>query len=242
MKSMKKVDLLLMDAVIVTVDKDRRILYHGAMAVTDGRITEVGKTGELEIKYADAKEKIDCEGKIIFPGFINTHNHLFQTLLKGLGDDMVLKDWLATMTFPAAGHLEPEDCYYGAMLGILEGIHSGMTTEVDYMYPHAREGLSDGVLRAYQDLGIRGIFGRGCMNTGTDFGVVPEIMQTRDQVEKDLIRIYDTYHNSENGKIKIWTAPAALWSNTEDMLQMLYEIASSYKAGMTDCTCVRNSI
>lgn len=233
MKSMKKADLLLMDAVIVTVDKDRRILYHGAMAVTDGRITEVGKTGELEIKYADAKEKIDCEGKIIFPGFINTHNHLFQTLLKGLGDDMVLKDWLATMTFPAAGHLEPEDCYYGAMLGILEGIHSGMTTEVDYMYPHAREGLSDGVLRAYQDLGIRGIFGRGCMNTGTDFGVVPEIMQTRDQVEKDLIRIYDTYHNSENGKIKIWTAPAALWSNTEDMLQMLYEIASSYKAGMT---------
>ena len=65
MKSMKKADLLLMDAVIVTVDKDRRILYHGAMAVTDGRITEVGKTGELEIKYADAKEKIDCEGKII---------------------------------------------------------------------------------------------------------------------------------------------------------------------------------
>ena len=81
---MKKADLLLMDAVIVTVDKDRRILYHGAMAVTDGRITEVGKTGELEIKYADPKEKIDCEGKIIFPGFINTHNHLFQTLLKGL--------------------------------------------------------------------------------------------------------------------------------------------------------------
>ena len=71
------------------------------------------------------------------------------------------------------------------------------------------------------------------MNTGTDFGVVPEIMQTRDQVEKDLVRIYDKYHNSENGRIKIWTAPAALWSNTEDMLQMLYEIASSYDAGMT---------
>lgn len=229
---METADLLLTNAVIVTVDKERRILYDGAMAVREGRILEVGESAELEKKYT-CTEKMDCEGKIIFPGFINTHNHLFQTLLKGLGDDMALKDWLATMTFPAARHLEQEDCYYGAMLGILEGIRSGMTTEVDYMYPHAREGLSDGILRAYKELGIRGIFGRGCMNTGTDFGVVPEIMQTPKEVEKDLVRLYDEYHNSENGRIKIWTAPAALWSNTEDMLRMLYDIASSYHAGMT---------
>lgn len=230
---MKQADLLLTNAVIVTVDGNRRIFYHGAMAVTDGKITEVGESAELTQKYGDAREIIDCSGKIIFPGFINTHNHLFQTLLKGLGDDMALKEWLATMTFPAARYLEPEDCYYGAMLGILEGIRSGMTTEVDYMYPHAREGLSDGVLKAYKDLGIRGIFGRGCMDTGTDFGVVPEIMQTKEQVEKDLVRIFDTYHNSENGRIRVWTAPAALWSNTEEMLRMLYEISNSYKAGLT---------
>lgn len=229
---MERVDLLLADAIIVTVDQDRRILYDGAMAVRDGRIVEVGESRELERKY-EAKHRQDCSGKILFPGFINTHNHLFQTLLKGLGDDMILKDWLATMTFPAAGHLTPEDCYDAAMLGIIEGIHSGMTTETDYMYPHPQEGLSDGILKAYSDLGIRGIFGRGCMNTGTDFGVVPEIMQTRDEVEKDLVRLYDKYHNSEDGRIRIWTAPAALWSNTQDMLEMLYEIATSYHAGMT---------
>ncbi len=229
----KRADLLLNNAILVTVDRGRRILYGASMAVKDGRIAEIGEGGELKKKYTDCREVLDCTGNVVFPGFINTHNHLFQTLLKGLGDDMELKNWLATMTFPASRFLEPEDCYYGAMLGILEGIRSGMTTEVDYMYPHAREGLSDSVLKAYQETGIRGIFGRGCMNAGTNFGVVPEIMQTKEQVERDLIRIYDRYHNMENGRIRIWTAPAALWSNTEDMLRMLYDIASSYHAGMT---------
>ncbi|MCD8369994.1 MAG: amidohydrolase [Clostridiales bacterium] len=230
---MRNINLLLINAIIVTVDREKRILYDGAMAVAEGRIEEIGKSEVLLAKYAHAEEVVDCEGKVIFPGFINTHNHLFQTLLKGLGDDMALKDWLATMTFPAARFLTQEDCYYGAMIGIMEGIHSGMTTEVDYMYPHAREGLSDGILRAYRDTGIRGVFGRGCMNTGQRFGVVPEIMQTREQVEKDLVRLFEQWHDAENGRIRIWTAPAALWSNSEDMLQMLYEVSNAYQAGIT---------
>lgn len=227
------VDKLLKNGMIVTVNKERKIYYHGAMAVTGDRITEVGETKELEEKCKDAKEVIDLDGKIIFPGFINTHNHLFQTLLKGLGDDMVLSDWLATMTFPAAQYLEPEDCYYGAMLGCMEGIRSGMTTQVDYMYPHAREGLSDGVIKAYKELKIRGIFGRGCMDEGLNFGVCPAITQQPDQVEKDLVRIFDTYHNTENERIKVWVAPAALWSNSEKMLKMLWDVTNSYKAGFT---------
>mgnify|MGYP002240464332 CR=1 FL=1 len=155
---------------IVTVNKERKIYYHGAMAVTGDRITEVGETKELEEKCKDAKEVIDLDGKIIFPGFINTHNHLFQTLLKWfLEMTWYSVTGLQQWTFPAAQYLEPEDCYYGAMLGCMEGIRSGMTTQVDYMYPHAREGLSDGVIKAYKELKIRGIFGRGCMDEGLKF-------------------------------------------------------------------------
>ena len=88
--------------------------------------------------------------KLFSPGFINTHNHLFQTLLKGLGDDMVLKDWLATMTFPAAKFITREDTYYAAMQGCIEGLCSGITTMVDYMYPHNRENLSDGIIDAFK--------------------------------------------------------------------------------------------
>ena len=226
-------DLLLKNAVIVTVNPDRAIYFKGAMAVEGNRIAAVGPEDEVLAKYPTADRVMDLDGKVIFPGFVNTHNHLFQTLLKGLGDDMVLSDWLATMTFPAAQYLMPEDTYYGAMLGCMEGVRSGMTTQLDYMYPHAREGLSDGILRAYKELGIRGLFGRGTMNAGLDFGVCPAITQDVKTAEKDLVRLFDTYHNTEDGRIKVWVAPAALWSNDEEMLKMLWDVTNSYKSGFT---------
>jgi 5-methylthioadenosine/S-adenosylhomocysteine deaminase len=226
-------DLLLKNAVIVTVNPDRQIFYHGAMGVDGGRIVAVGDETTVLAAHPTADTVMDLDGKVVFPGFINTHNHLFQTLLKGLGDDMVLSDWLATMTFPAAQFLEPDDTYYAAMLGCMEGIRSGMTTQLDYMYPHPREGLDDGILRAFKELKIRGIFGRGCMNTGEEFGVCPAIMQDMKTIEADLVHLFDTYHNTENGRIQVWAAPAALWSNDEKNLRMLWDVVNSYGSGLT---------
>ena len=226
-------DLLFKNAVIVTVNPEREIFYHGAMAVDQGRIVAVGDETDVLRAHPTAETVMDLDGKVIFPGFINTHNHLFQTLLKGLGDDMVLSDWLSTMTFPAAQFLEPGDTYYAAMLGCMEGVRSGMTTQLDYMYPHPREGLDDGILRAFKELKIRGIFGRGCMNTGEEFGVCPAIMQDMKTIEADLVHLFDTYHNTENGRIQVWAAPAALWSNDEKNLKMLWDVVNSYGSGLT---------
>lgn len=224
---------LLKNGIIVTVDTKRNVFFNGAIALDGSRIVAVGPSDEICAAYPDVEKVIDLEGKIVFPGFINTHNHLFQTLLKGLGDDMVLKDWLATMTFPAATNLTRDDCYQAAMLGCMEGIHSGITTMLDYMYPHNREGLCDGVLDAFRTLGIRGILGRGCMDTGAQFGVHPGIMQQKDAVEKDVRRLFEQFHNSEDGRIKIWVAPAAMWSNSREMLEMLWKVTNEYKSGFT---------
>lgn len=224
---------LLTNAIVVTVNPEREIFFDGAIAIDGSRIVEVGPAAEMAEKYKDAGTVTDLDGKIVFPGFINTHNHLFQTLLKGLGDDMVLKDWLSTMTFPAATNLTRDDCYQAAMLGCMEGIHSGITTMLDYMYPHNREGLCDGVIDAFRQLGIRGILGRGCMDTGAQFGVHPGIMQQKDAVEKDVRRLFETYHNSGDGKIKIWVAPAAMWSNSREMLEMLWKVTNEYQSGFT---------
>lgn len=226
-------DILIKNGIIVTVNEEREVLFDGALGIKGNRIVAVGPTEDILNEYDDAKKVIDAEGKIIFPGFINTHNHLFQTLLKGLGDDMVLKDWLATMTFPAAKHISREDTYWAAMQGCIEGLKSGITTMVDYMYPHNREYLSDGIIDAYKELGIRGILGRGTMNTGVQFGVQKEIMQDVETVEKDLRRLFEEYHNSENGRIKIWVAPAAMWSNTKEMLQMLWKVTNEYNSHFT---------
>lgn len=227
------IDHLLKNGIIVTVNPDREVFFHGAVAIEGNRIAEVGESAALEAKYAGAAKVTDLEGKIVFPGFVNTHNHLFQTLLKGLGDDMVLKDWLETMTFPAATNLTREDCYLAAMLGCMEGLHSGITTMLDYMYPHPVGELSDGVVDAFRELGIRGILGRGCMDTGAQFGVHPGIMQKTPEIEADLHRVFKAYHNSEDGRIKVWVAPAAMWSNSRENLEMLWRVAKQYHSGFT---------
>lgn len=226
-------DVLIKNAIVVTVNKDREVIFDGAIAIKKDKIVDIGKTASILEKYECAKKLIDADGKIIFPGFINTHNHLFQTLLKGLGDDMVLKDWLATMTFPAAKYISKEDTYVAAMQGCIEGLRSGITTMVDYMYPHNRENLCEGIIDAYRELGIRGILGRGSMNTGNQFGVPKEIMQDVATVEKDVRYLFEKYHNSENGRIKVWVAPAAMWSNTKEMLTMLWKVTKEYDSHFT---------
>ena len=227
------IDLLIINGTIVTVNQKREILQDGAIAIEGSKIIEIGPSKVLQEKYTNVKRIIDATGKAIFPGLINTHNHLFQTLLKGLGDDKVLSDWLAEMTFPSSVHLLPEDTYAGAMLGCLDGLHSGTTTMVDYMYPHPRPELSDGVIQAFRELGIRGIFGRGFMDTGEEFGVQRGIMQDVETIEKDARRLFDKYHGTENGKIKIWLAPAAVWSNSKESLEMTKRLADEYKTGIT---------
>ncbi len=226
-------ELIVNNATIVTVNDKREILEDHSVVVRGNKIQEIGPSNLLKKKYRDTVKILNGRGKIIFPGLINTHNHLYQSLLKGLGDDLALSRWLATMTFPSSSHLLRENVYAGAMLGCVEGIKSGTTTMLDYMYPHPVPALSDGVVDAFRDLKIRGILARGMMNTGEEFGVQKAIMQDIETIEKDLYRLFDTYHGSENGRIEVWAAPAAVWSNSEDLLRLTWKISNEYKSGFT---------
>ncbi len=95
-------------AVMITMNGERDVLADAAVCVEADRIVDIGKTAGLLARYPGA-DVLDCSGKIVMPGMVNTHTHLFQTLLKGLGDDMVLKKWFACMTGPAAVHLTRDD-------------------------------------------------------------------------------------------------------------------------------------
>ncbi len=230
---MKKIniDLLIKNGTIVTVNEEKEVLKNHSLAINNNKIYDIGPNNELINKYNKVNKTINAEGKIIFPGLINTHNHLFQTLLKGLGDDMVLSDWFANMTAPSAIHLRPKDVYSGARLGIAEAIHSGTTTMFDYMYPQPQPKLTDEIVAAYKDFKIRGIVGRGMMNTGKQFGTPTEIMQSTQDIINDVERLVDKYHGKDN--IKIWVAPAALWSSSEQLLKKLWALVKRYNIGLS---------
>jgi 5-methylthioadenosine/S-adenosylhomocysteine deaminase len=226
-------DILITNATIVTLNSRREILYDSALAITGDTITDIGPSPALETKYPDRVKRIDGRGKAVFPGLINTHNHLFQTLLKGLGDDMVLSGWLKEMTFPSAVHLTDEACYYGAMIGCLDGFHSGTTTMLDYHYPHPENGHDDAIIKCFRELGLRGILGRGYMDAGIDHGVQPGIIQDVKTIERDARRLLETWHDKDNGRIRVWLAPAAVWSNSEESLLMTRRLRDEYHTGVT---------
>jgi len=227
------IDLLIRNALIVTVNKQRQILKNCALAIEGDLIFDIGPTSILEKKYAKAKKTIDATGKIIFPGLINTHSHLFQTLLKGLGDDLALHDWIAQMISPSVSCIISKDIYNASLLGCIEGIHSGTTTMLDYMYAHPHPYLSDAVIRAFRELKMRGIFARGMQDSGEKFGISPKIIEDVKTIEKDCRRLFKEYHGKDNDRIHIWLAPGVVWSSSQESLKMVWALTQEYKTGFT---------
>jgi len=225
-------DILIKNAQIVTVD-DGKILKNSAIAIEGNKIVDIGDSQELSSRYPDAKKIIDATDKVIFPGLINTHNHLFQTLFKGLGDDMVIADWLNKVAMPLSCNLTEELTYTGAMLGLMESIHSGITTTLDYMHAHPVANLSDAVIKAMNDLKVRGILARGFLSGGEKYGVKKMLMETPEEVEKDFRYLVEKYQKPSDGKIRIWFAPSSLWGNSKEMLLKTWELAKEFDAGYT---------
>ena len=226
------IDLLIQNATIVTVNKGE-ILKNSSIAIEGDRIIDIGDSRELSIKYPEVKKIIDASEKVVFPGFVNTHNHLFQTLFKGLGDDMIIADWLKKVAYPLSTNLTEELAYKGAMLGLMESLHSGITTSLDYMYAHPVKNLSDAVIQAMNDLKVRGIYARGFLNSGESHGAQKALFETPEEVEKDFRNLVEKHEKTSNGRIKIWLAPSNPWANTKEMLLKTWELAKEYNAGYT---------
>ena len=208
---------ILANACVVTVNGDNDILEGGSVLVRDDRIAAIGSTAELQSKAPEA-EFIDCAGNILMPGMVNTHTHLFQTLLKGPGDDKVLKDWFLCMTGPAAVELTVDDVHIAAMHGCVESIRSGVTTLVDFMYAHPRPGLTRAVIDAYEQAGMRGFVCRGFLNGGAEYGVPASLIETAEAALADARRLI-AEQNRPGGRVQVGLAPCMIWALDEQSLR-----------------------
>src|SRR5947209_5172263 len=94
------VDVIVRGGKVVTMDKDRRVIDDGSVAIKGGRIVAVGSLAEIDKNYS-ARETIDARGHVVIPGLINGHTHVPMTLFRGLADDLDLQEWLTKYIFPA---------------------------------------------------------------------------------------------------------------------------------------------
>ncbi len=224
-------ELLIGGGTVVTMDPLRRIIENGAVLVRGREIAAVGRTPDLRAASPSA-EWLDADGGLILPGFVNTHNHLFQTLLKGLGDDRPLYRWLREMTAPAATHLTEEACEVAALHGAVEAIRSGTTTVVDFMYAHPRPGLTAAVVRGLDRAGLRGIVARGFVTAGTDLGVPPVLVEHIDAALADAADLVSHYGHPDR-RVRIGIAPCLLWMVDENTLRAARAFADEHSVLVT---------
>ena len=164
-------DLLITNAAAVLGglrDEQYRVAEGTAIGIVGSRLGWIGPGSELAGKTG--ARTIDARGMLAVPGLINTHNHLFQNLVKGLGDEMYLLPWVETLILPTAGEMTPDETYLGALLGCLEAIRSGTTALMDFMFGVPDIEVHRGVLRAIRDSGLRGFMGRATRDLNPDSG------------------------------------------------------------------------
>ena len=105
-----------------------------------------------------------------------------------------------------------------------EQLHSGVTTCVDYQYAHGRPGLSDAVIKAFQDIGIRGVLARGHANT-EDYPdpCKPPHVETMEDFFDDVRRLHSQYRSDP--RIDVAIAPGIVWSLSEDGFRRCADLA-----------------
>jgi 5-methylthioadenosine/S-adenosylhomocysteine deaminase len=212
------VDLLVLGGTVVTGRADGLVLRDGGLAVADGTLVMVGPRADVEARYSAARTVI-ADGMLVFPGLVDTHTHLYQTLLKGLGDDLPLMEWLDACTLPSIPHLTPRMCYVAAALGCIESLRSGCTTIFDYMVDHPDTEVYDAILQAFEDVGIQGILGRGLRDRQTE--AVQLNLPSYDSQLADCARLLDSY-----GPRRVWITPGATWAMEEDSLRAARRLAN----------------
>ena len=123
---------------VLKMDRDFTLIRNGAIAVKDNKIAFVGPEEEAARKYI-ADTIIGGQGKVAFPGFVNTHTHAAMVYFRGLADDLPLKDWLEDNIWPAEDKwLSPEFVGDAVELACLEMLKAGTTLYSDmYFYGDA---------------------------------------------------------------------------------------------------------
>ena len=139
-------DLLLTNALVLTMDEQFTVHTHGALAVRGDSIVAVGP----EAAGWTPHETVDCGGRVLMPGLVNAHTHAAMSLLRGLADDLRLDVWLMGYMMPVEREfVSPEFVRLGTKLACAEMIRSGITCFADMYY------FEDAVAEATAEAGLR---------------------------------------------------------------------------------------
>jgi 5-methylthioadenosine/S-adenosylhomocysteine deaminase len=179
---------------VLTMDPEIGDVIGGDLVIEDDRIAAVGRS----IDTGDA-EVVDASDCIIIPGFIDSHRHTWETVIRGIAPDVSLAGYFDIVLDQLAPAYRPEDVYAGNYLGSLEAIDAGVTTLLDWSHINNSPEHSDEAIRGLQDARLRAVYCYGNPNTSLADWWYTSTLES----PEDIRRVRSQYFSNEDGLITL---------------------------------------
>jgi len=151
--------ILIKGGTVLTMDPKLGNLRNADVLIEGTKILAVGQN-----LNSNGAELIDASNMIVMPGFIDTHRHIWEGLLRNVGADVPLEGREGYIRFVLgkfAPAYRPQDAYTGNLVSALGALDAGITTLLDWSHIQGSPEHTDAVIKALQDSGMRAVFAYG---------------------------------------------------------------------------------
>lgn len=195
-----------------------------ALAIENTVIVDMGPQNRLVTNYPRAKTH-DYRTHAIIPGLVNAHNHSFQSLIRGQGDDLGYYSWRNTVLFPLAEYLGRQEIEVGAFVTFAELLRHGVTTVADFFYPNGQSNENArAVIGVAEELGMRLVLARGMYDWVKAPALYREDVAVAERLTRALIE-----ETIERPLITVHPAPHSLHGASPEMIRRGAAIARDYR-------------
>lgn len=224
---------------LATLNGDRDRLNSMDVLIADNQIRKIGRN-----IVDDKAEVIDCSTKLVIPGLINSHHHLFQTFQRNIPavQNAPLFQWLTTL-YEIWKYMDEETVYYSTLLGTGELLKTGCTTTTDHHYLYPRSFKSDIPqiqIEAAGQIGIRFAPTRGSMSRGKSEGGLPpeSVIQSEEDILIQSEQTIQKYHDPSPFSMRqIHLAPCSPFSVTTELMRDTAKLARKYNVRLHTHLC-----
>jgi 5-methylthioadenosine/S-adenosylhomocysteine deaminase len=212
---------LIRGAHVISIDASIGEIAGGDILIEGRRIAAVGPA----LHAVDA-QVVDATGMIALPGFVDTHRHTWQALIRGIGADWTLAQYFQGVRGVLGGVFRPEDNYAGTLIGTLESLDSGITTLLDWSHNMNSPEHADATISAHEESRSRVVFAYG--NSNAEWLPVSDVPHSR-----DVVRLRSRYFNSDDGLITLAMALRGPQFATLDVTEHDWKLAREVGARIT---------
>lgn len=164
---------LLTNANILTFGESQKYIKDGVIYVGRGTVLDFGERKEMIAKHGSVSKRIDLKGKLVMPGFIDLHNHLYSNFFQNIPVNLAkvknYNDFMNKFWWKLTDKLSSDGVYYSAVKGILNAVKSGVTTIFNlHSSPNCIEESLEDISEAFEELSMRGVLGYEISNRVSD--------------------------------------------------------------------------